>query len=132
MQLKKVRFLENVIMDDKGNVDFADTSITQNTRVSYPIYHIDNIRKPSIGENPKNIFFLTADAFGVLPPISKLTPSQAAYHFISGYTAKVAGTEAGVVEPQPVILSVFWSTFYAFTSNKICRDVEQKDEGCWC
>ena len=109
--IKKGAILENVIMDDKGNVDFADTSITQNTRVSYPIYHIDNIRKPSIGENPKNIFFLTADAFGVLPPISKLTPSQAAYHFISGYTAKVAGTEAGVVEPVPSFSACFGAPF---------------------
>ena len=109
--IKKGAILENVIMDDNGAVDFADTSITQNTRVSYPIYHIDNIRKPSIGKNPKNIFFLTADAFGVLPPISKLTPSQAAYHFISGYTAKVAGTEAGVVEPVPSFSACFGAPF---------------------
>ncbi|NNE31604.1 MAG: phosphoenolpyruvate carboxykinase (ATP) [Winogradskyella sp.] len=109
--IKKGAILENVVLDDRGNVDFADTSITQNTRVSYPIYHIENIRKPSIGENPKNIFFLTADAFGVLPPISKLTPSQAAYHFISGYTAKVAGTEAGVVEPVPSFSACFGAPF---------------------
>ncbi len=109
--IKKGAILENVIIDDKGDVDFADTSITQNTRVSYPIYHIDNIKVPSIGKNPKNIFFLTADAFGVLPPISKLTPSQAAYHFISGYTAKVAGTEAGVVEPQPSFSACFGAPF---------------------
>ncbi|MDG4715963.1 MULTISPECIES: phosphoenolpyruvate carboxykinase (ATP) [Winogradskyella] len=109
--IKKGAILENVIMDDKGNVDFADTSITQNTRVSYPIYHIENIKTPSIGKNPKNIFFLTADAFGVLPPISKLTPAQAAYHFISGYTAKVAGTEAGVVEPQPSFSACFGAPF---------------------
>ena len=109
--IKKGAILENVIMDDNGNVDFADTSITQNTRVSYPIYHIDNIKEPSIGKNPKNIFFLTADAFGVLPPISKLTPSQAAYHFISGYTAKVAGTEAGVVEPVPSFSACFGAPF---------------------
>ena len=109
--IKKGAILENVIMDEKGNVDFADTSITQNTRVSYPIYHIENIKTPSIGENPKNIFFLTADAFGVLPPISKLTPAQAAYHFISGYTAKVAGTEAGVVEPQPSFSACFGAPF---------------------
>ena len=88
--IKKGAILENIKMDDQGVIDFSDTSITQNTRVSYPINHIENIQKPSIGKNPKNIFFLTADAFGVLPPISKLTPSQAAYHFISGYTAKVA------------------------------------------
>jgi phosphoenolpyruvate carboxykinase (ATP) len=109
--IKKGAILENVILDDQGQVDFADTSITQNTRVSYPIYHIENIRKPSIGKDPKNIFFLTADAFGVLPPISKLTPSQAAYHFISGYTAKVAGTEAGVVEPMPSFSACFGAPF---------------------
>lgn len=109
--IKKGAILENVIMNDKGDVDFEDTSITQNTRVSYPIYHIDNIQQPSIGKNVKNVFFLTADAFGVLPPISKLTPSQAAYHFISGYTAKVAGTEAGVVEPQPSFSACFGAPF---------------------
>lgn len=109
--IKKGAILENVIMDDNGAVDFTNTSITQNTRVSYPIYHIENIRKPSRGKNPKNIFFLTADAFGVLPPISKLTPSQAAYHFISGYTAKVAGTEAGVVEPMPSFSACFGAPF---------------------
>ena len=80
--IKKGAILENVILNKDGEVNFEDTSITQNTRVSYPIYHIDNIQEPSIGKNVKNIFFLTADAFGVLPPISKLTPAQAAYHFI--------------------------------------------------
>ena len=109
--IKPGAILENIIMDEQGNVDYADTSITQNTRVSYPIYHIDNIKTPSKGNNPKNIFFLTADAFGVLPPISKLTPAQAAYHFISGYTAKVAGTEAGVVEPQPSFSACFGAPF---------------------
>ncbi|TKD65402.1 phosphoenolpyruvate carboxykinase (ATP) [Flavobacterium sp. ASW18X] len=109
--IKKGAILENVILDDAGHVDFENTSITQNTRVSYPIYHIDNIQQPSIGKNVKNIFFLTADAFGVLPPISKLTPAQAAYHFISGYTAKVAGTEAGVVEPVPSFSACFGAPF---------------------
>ena len=109
--IKKGAILENVIMDENGAVDFTDTSITQNTRVSYPINHIENIQQPSIGKNPKNIFFLTADAFGVLPPISKLTPGQAAYHFISGYTAKVAGTEAGVNEPVPSFSACFGAPF---------------------
>lgn len=109
--IKKGAILENIIMDDNGVIDFENTSITQNTRVSYPIYHIENIQQPSIGNNPKNIFFLTADAFGVLPPISKLTPSQAAYHFISGYTAKVAGTEAGVKEPIPSFSACFGAPF---------------------
>ena len=109
--IKPGALLENVIVDKDGNVDFSDTSITQNTRVSYPVYHIKNIQIPSIGENPKNIFFLTADAFGVLPPISKLTPGQAAYHFISGYTAKVAGTEEGVDEPLPSFSACFGAPF---------------------
>ncbi|NAS12704.1 phosphoenolpyruvate carboxykinase (ATP) [Poritiphilus flavus] len=109
--IKKGAILENVVMDDAGVVDYTDSTVTQNTRVSYPIYHIENIQEPSIGDNIKNIFFLTADAFGVLPPISKLTPSQAAYHFISGYTAKVAGTEAGVVEPVTEFSACFGAPF---------------------
>ncbi len=109
--IKPGAILENVIFKDNGEVDYLDSTITQNTRVSYPIYHIDNIKTPSYAANPKNIFFLTADAFGVLPPISKLTPAQAAYHFISGYTAKVAGTEAGVVEPQPSFSACFGAPF---------------------
>lgn len=109
--IRKGAILENVIMDAGGTVDFGDTSITQNTRVSYPLTHIDNRQVPSIGENPKHIFFLTADAFGVIPPISRLTPSQAAYHFISGYTAKVAGTEAGVDEPVPSFSACFGAPF---------------------
>ncbi|MDT0559665.1 phosphoenolpyruvate carboxykinase (ATP) [Ichthyenterobacterium sp. W332] len=124
--IKKGAILENVIMDNNGNVDFEDTSITQNTRVSYPIYHIENIQKPSIGKNPKNIFFLTADAFGVLPPISKLTPSQAAYHFISGYTAKVAGTEAGVTEPVPSFSACFGAPFMPLHPTKYAEMLSQK------
>ncbi|MBU2927851.1 phosphoenolpyruvate carboxykinase (ATP) [Winogradskyella psychrotolerans] len=124
--IRKGAILENVILDADGNVDFADTSITQNTRVSYPIYHIDNIRKPSVGENPKNIFFLTADAFGVLPPISKLTPSQAAYHFISGYTAKVAGTEAGVVEPVPSFSACFGAPFMPLHPTEYAKMLSKK------
>ena len=103
--------LENVILNDKGEVDFQDTTITQNTRVSYPIHHIENIKVPSTSSNVTNIFFLTADAFGVLPPISKLTPEQAAYHFVNGYTAKVAGTEAGVNEPTPSFSACFGAPF---------------------
>ena len=109
--IKKGAILENVVMDKNGNVDFTDKSITPNTRVSYPIHHIQNIQPNSVGGNPKNIFFLTADAFGVLPPISKLTPGQAAYHFISGYTAKVAGTEAGINEPKPIFSACFGAPF---------------------
>ena len=124
--IKPGAILENVVLDDKGNVDFADTSITQNTRVSYPIHHIDNIQQPSIGKNVKNIFFLTADAFGVLPPISKLTPSQAAYHFISGYTAKVAGTEAGVVEPVPSFSACFGAPFMPLHPTKYAEMLSKK------
>jgi len=109
--IKPGALLENIVMDENGVVDYTDVSLTQNTRVSYPIYHIDNIQVPSYGDNPKNIFFLTADAFGVLPPVSKLTPGQAAYHFISGYTAKVAGTEEGVTEPVPSFSACFGAPF---------------------
>jgi phosphoenolpyruvate carboxykinase (ATP) len=124
--IKKGAILENVVLDAHGKVDFTDTSITQNTRVSYPIYHIENIQKPSMGKNPKNIFFLTADAFGVIPPISKLTPSQAAYHFISGYTAKVAGTEAGVVEPVPSFSACFGAPFMPLHPSKYAEMLSQK------
>ena len=129
--IKKGALLENVVMDSQGVVDFEDISITQNTRVSYPIYHIDNIQEPSIGKNPKNIFFLTADAFGVLPPISKLTPSQAAYHFISGYTAKVAGTEAGIVEPTPNFSACFGAPFMPLHPAKYAEmlSIKMKEAG---
>ncbi len=109
--IKPGAILENVIFNEDNSVDYADSSITQNTRVSYPIYHIDNIQEPSYADNPTNIFFLTCDAFGVLPPVSKLTPGQAAYHFISGYTAKVAGTEAGITEPVPSFSACFGAPF---------------------
>jgi len=124
--IKRGAILENVIMDDNNIVDFEDISITQNTRVSYPIYHIDNIQKPSIGHNPKNIFFLTADAFGVLPPISKLTPGQAAYHFISGYTAKVAGTEAGITEPVPSFSACFGAPFMPLHPTEYAEMLSKK------
>ncbi|WP_034059252.1 phosphoenolpyruvate carboxykinase (ATP) [Lacinutrix jangbogonensis] len=109
--IKPGAILENVVFKADGDIDYMDSSITQNTRVSYPIYNIDNIQKPSYADNPTNIFFLTADAFGVLPPVSKLTPGQAAYHFISGYTAKVAGTEAGITEPVPSFSACFGQPF---------------------
>ncbi|RLD25850.1 MAG: phosphoenolpyruvate carboxykinase (ATP), partial [Bacteroidetes bacterium] len=124
--IKAGAILENVIMDENGQVDYNDVSITQNTRVSYPIYHIDNIQIPSIGHNPKNIFFLTADAFGVLPPISKLTPGQAAYHFISGYTAKVAGTEEGIDEPLPSFSACFGAPFMPLHPTKYAEMLSAK------
>ncbi|WP_188619819.1 phosphoenolpyruvate carboxykinase (ATP) [Flavobacterium suaedae] len=125
--IKRGALLENVIFKEGTNeVDFEDTSITPNTRVSYPIYHIDNIQPGSIGKNPKNIFFLTADAFGVLPPISKLTPGQAAYHFISGYTAKVAGTEAGINEPVPNFSACFGAPFMPLHPTKYAEMLSAK------
>ena len=126
--IKKGAILENVIMDKDGNVDFTNKSITPNTRVSYPIHHINNIQPNSIGKNPKHIFFLTADAFGVLPPISKLTPGQAAYHFISGYTAKVAGTEAGVNEPKPIFSACFGAPFMPLHPTKYAEMLSAKNE----
>ena len=119
--IKSGALLENVIIKSDGYVNYADKSITQNTRVSYPINHIPNIKIPSVSEMPKNIFFLTADAFGVLPPISKLNPSQAAYHFISGYTSKVAGTEAGVVNPKPFFSACFGSPFMPLHPAKYAK-----------
>ncbi|MGJ8683675.1 MAG: phosphoenolpyruvate carboxykinase (ATP) [Nonlabens sp.] len=124
--IKPGAILENVVLNDDKTVDFKDTSITQNTRVSYPIFHIENIKKPSVGNNPKNIFFLTADAFGVLPPISKLTPGQAAYHFISGYTAKVAGTEAGITEPVPSFSACFGAPFMPLHPTKYAEMLSAK------
>ena len=103
--------LENIVLDDDGVPDFEDTSKTQNTRGSYPIEFIDNRTPDSKGGHPQNVIFLTCDAFGVLPPISRLTPEQAAYHFISGYTAKVAGTEVGVKEPQATFSACFGEPF---------------------
>ncbi|MXN92129.1 phosphoenolpyruvate carboxykinase (ATP) [Flavobacterium sp. Sd200] len=110
--IKKGALLENVVFKYGGyEVDYTNVSITPNTRVSYPLHYINNIQPGSIGYNPKNIFFLSADSFGILPPISKLTPGQAAYYFISGYTAKVAGTEEGVKEPQPNFSACFGAPF---------------------
>ncbi|HUS18876.1 MAG TPA: phosphoenolpyruvate carboxykinase (ATP), partial [Terriglobales bacterium] len=104
--------LENVTLDPETRVpDYDDLSKTENTRCAYPVEYIDNAVIPGIGLHPRNVVFLTADAFGVLPPISKLTPEQAMYHFVSGYTAKLAGTELGVTEPQPNFSTCFGSPF---------------------
>ncbi|MDL5048953.1 phosphoenolpyruvate carboxykinase (ATP) [Oscillatoria amoena NRMC-F 0135] len=111
--LENIRFIEGT-----RTPDYTNTSVTENTRAAYPIYSVDNIAVPSIGTTPKNIFFLTADAFGVLPPISKLSPEQAMYHFISGYTAKVAGTEAGVTEPQATFSACFGKAFLPLHPGK--------------
>ena len=110
--IREGAMLENVgFLKNSDEVDYSDRSRTENTRVSYPLDHIQNLATPSLGQNPKNIFFLTCDAYGVLPPISKLTPGQAAFHFISGYTAKVAGTEAGITEPTITFSACFGAPF---------------------
>jgi len=110
--IKKGTLLENIkFYPGTNKVDYTNTSITENTRAAYPLHFIENAVEPSIGSLPKNIFFLTCDAFGILPPISKLTPGQAMYHFISGYTAKVAGTEAGINEPQATFSACFGEPF---------------------
>jgi len=109
--IRKGAILENVVADEDGNVDFNNGSKTENTRVSYPIHHIDNIQPGSIAGHPTNIIFLSADAFGVLPPVSKLTNEQAMYYFLSGYTAKVAGTERGVTEPTATFSACFGEAF---------------------
>ncbi|MCB0854678.1 MAG: phosphoenolpyruvate carboxykinase (ATP) [Bacteroidetes bacterium] len=111
-----------------STVDFSNTEVTQNTRVSYPIHHIPNAVEPSMGGIPNNIFFLTCDAYGVLPPISKLTVGQAMYHFISGYTAKVAGTELGVTEPQSVFSACFGAPFMPLHPTKYAELLGEKME----
>ena len=104
--------LENVVIKEDGTVDFADGSKTENTRVSYPIYHIDNIVEPISKAGPaKKVIFLTADAFGVIPPVSKLTPEQMQYYFLSGFTSKLAGTERGITEPTPTFSACFGAAF---------------------
>ena len=119
--------LENVVFQDgSAAVDYTDGSKTENTRVSYPIHHIDNVANPSVGNTPNNIFFLTCDAFGVLPPISKLTKGQAMYHFISGYTAKVAGTEAGITEPQTAFSACFGAPFMPLHPTKYAEMLGKK------
>ena len=111
--------LENVVYDPlTRKVDYDDASITQNTRASYPIEYIPNAKIPCLGGHPKNIIFLTADAFGVLPPVSRLSPEQAMFHFISGYTAKVAGTEVGVVEPEATFSACFGAAFLVWHPGK--------------
>ncbi|MCA9918716.1 MAG: phosphoenolpyruvate carboxykinase (ATP) [Anaerolineales bacterium] len=119
--------LENVVYDDYTHaVDFADISITQNTRAAYPIEYIPNAKIPCVGGHPSHIILLTADAFGVLPPVSKLTPEQAMYHFISGYTAKVAGTEVGVTEPQATFSACFGAAFMVWHPSKYAELLAEK------
>jgi phosphoenolpyruvate carboxykinase (ATP) len=110
--IKPGALVENVsFLQGSNKIDFSSRKITENARVSYPLHFISNAIEPSIGKDPENIFFLTCDAYGILPPISKLSPGQAMYHFISGYTAKVAGTEAGVTEPKATFSACFGAPF---------------------
>ena len=127
--IKKDALLENVTVDAAGKIDFTDGSVTQNTRVSYPIYHIENIVKPvSKAGHAGKVIFLTADAFGVLPPVSKLTPEQTKYHFLSGFTAKLAGTELGVTEPQPTFSACFGEAFLSLHPTKYAEELVKKME----
>lgn len=127
--IKPGALLENIVFKkDSNEVDYTDGSITENTRAAYPIHHIENAKEPSMGGDPKNIFFLTCDAFGILPPISKLTKAQAMYHFISGYTAKVAGTEVGVTEPQTTFSACFGRVFLPLHPTKYAELLGKKLE----
>ncbi len=127
--IKKDALLENVTLDENGKIDFSDGSITQNTRVSYPIYHINNIVKPvSKAGHATKVIFLTADAFGVMPPVSKLTPEQTKYYFLSGFTAKLAGTERGVTEPQPTFSACFGEAFLTLHPTKYGKELVKKME----
>ena len=117
--IRRDALLENVVVKDDGNVDYDDGSKTENTRVSYPIYHIENIVKPvSRAGHANRVIFLTADAFGVLPPVSCLTPEQAQYYFLSGFTAKLAGTERGITEPTPTFFCLFGKAFLSLHPTK--------------
>jgi phosphoenolpyruvate carboxykinase (ATP) len=118
--------LENVVLDDKRRVRFEDQSITENTRASYPLHYIENHVPDGRGGHPKNVVFLTADAFGVLPPVAKLTPEQAMYYFLSGYTAKVAGTERGVTEPQATFSACFGAVFLVWHPTKYAQMLGEK------
>ena len=127
--------LENVVLNADGSPDFDNGSLTQNTRGSYPIEFIENRTPDSMAGNPNNVVFLTCDAFGVLPPLSRLTPEQAAYHFMSGYTAKVAGTEMGVTEPQATFSTCFGAPFMprhpSVYADLLSKKIRENDAKCW-
>ena len=127
--------LENVVLNADGTPDFENSSLTQNTRGSYPIEFIENRTLDSMAGNPSNVVFLTCDAFGVLPPLSRLSPDQAAYHFMSGYTAKVAGTEMGVTEPQATFSTCFGAPFMprhpSVYANLLSKKIRENSAKCW-
>ena len=125
--IKRDALLENVTVREDGSVDFADKSVTENTRVSYPIYHITNIVKPVSKAGPaEKVIFLSADAFGVLPPVSILTPEQTQYYFLSGFTAKLAGTERGITEPTPTFSACFGAAFLSLHPTKYGEELVKK------
>jgi phosphoenolpyruvate carboxykinase (ATP) len=125
--IRRNALLENVTVAEDGKIDFNDGSVTQNTRVSYPINHIDNIVAPvSKAGHAKKVIFLTADAFGVLPPVAKLTPEQTQYHFLSGFTAKLAGTERGITEPTPTFSACFGGAFLSLHPTKYGQELVKK------
>ena len=127
--IKRDALLENVTVAADGKIDFADKSVTENTRVSYPIYHIDNIVKPVSKAGPaKKVIFLSADAFGVLPPVSILNPAQTQYYFLSGFTAKLAGTERGITEPTPTFSACFGAAFLSLHPTKYGEELVKKLE----
>ncbi|MBQ7795107.1 MAG: phosphoenolpyruvate carboxykinase (ATP) [Lachnospiraceae bacterium] len=127
--IKRNALLENVTVDAEGKIDFADQSVTENTRVSYPIQHINNIVRPvSAAPAAKNVIFLSADAFGVLPPVSILTPEQTKYYFLSGFTAKLAGTERGITEPTPTFSACFGQAFLELHPTKYAEELVKKME----
>ena len=125
--IKRNALLENVTVDENGKIDFADKSVTENTRVSYPIDHIQNIVRPvSTAPAAKNVIFLSADAFGVLPPVSILTPEQTQYYFLSGFTAKLAGTERGITEPTPTFSACFGQAFLELHPTKYAQELVKR------
>ena len=125
--IRRDALLENVVVHDSGEINYADNSKTENTRVSYPIYHIDNIVKPiSRAGHASRVIFLTADAFGVLPPVSTLTPEQAQYYFLSGFTAKLAGTERGITEPTPTFSACFGKAFLSLHPTQYADVLNKK------
>ncbi|WP_288084220.1 phosphoenolpyruvate carboxykinase (ATP), partial [Xylanibacter rodentium] len=127
--IKRNALLENVTVAEDGTIDFADKSTTENTRVSYPIEHINNIVRPkSAAPAAKNVIFLSADAFGVLPPVSILTPEQTKYYFLSGFTAKLAGTERGITEPTPTFSACFGQAFLELHPTKYAEELVKKME----
>ena len=127
--IKRNALLENVTVDENGKIDFTDKSVTENTRVSYPINHIEKIVRPiSAGPAAKNVIFLSADAFGVLPPVSILTPEQTKYYFLSGFTAKLAGTERGITEPTPTFSACFGQAFLELHPTKYAEELVKRME----